>query len=153
MMDLPSILLVEDDPNDQELAQLALEENRVKNQLVIVEDGVEALDYIFAKGKYGDRDPHELPQVVLLDLKLPKLSGLDVLKRLRENERTKYLPVVIFTSSKEQQDIVESYRFGANAYVRKPIDFSQFSRAVSQLGIFWVLMNESVQKHERESHR
>ena len=152
-MDLPTILLVEDDPNDQELCRLALEEHRIKNKLDVVEDGAEALDYLFAQGKYVERDIISLPQVVLLDLKLPKISGLEVLRKLRENPRTKYLPVVVFTSSKEEQDIVDSYKLGANAYVRKPIDFSQFSKAVEQLGIFWVLLNESVRKYDVEEKR
>jgi two-component system, response regulator len=145
-MQLPSLLLVEDDPNDQELTRLALEEHRILNPIDVVEDGAEALDYIFARGDYADRAGKELPQVVLLDLKLPKLNGLDVLTRLREDPKTRYLPVVVFTSSREEQDIVNSYRLGANAYVRKPIDFSQFSKAVAQLGIFWVLMNEPVKE-------
>jgi two-component system response regulator len=137
------ILLVEDDPNDEELARIAFEENRIRNELVVVRDGAEALDFLFARGKYSGRDVSVSPQLVLLDLKLPKVDGLEVLRRLRLHESTRYLPVVIFTSSKEEQDIVESYKLGANAYVRKPIDFAEFSAAVGQLGMFWVLLNET----------
>ena len=143
MSQQPMILLVEDDNNDETLARLALEENSIRTDLFVVRDGQEALDYLFAKGKYSSRNPSELPQVVLLDLKLPKISGLEVLKQLRANDRTKYLPVVIFTSSKEERDRLDGYKFGANAFVQKPIDFSEFSAAIQQLGMFWVLLNKT----------
>lgn len=141
-MNQPVILLVEDDNNDEVLAKLALEENNVKNELIVARDGQEALDYLFARGKYQSRNKLDLPQVVLLDLKLPKVSGLQVLEALRLDPVTKFLPVVIFTSSKEERDLIEGYKLGANAYVRKPIDFSEFSAAVQQLGVFWVLFNK-----------
>jgi two-component system, response regulator len=140
-MKLPIILMVEDDPNDEELARLALEEHRVRNELVVVRDGAEALDYLFGTGKYKGRDLSIMPQVVLLDLKLPKVSGLQVLQRLRQDEKLKFLPVVVFTSSKEEQDLIDSYKLGANAYVRKPIEFAEFSNAVGQLGLFWIILN------------
>jgi two-component system response regulator len=147
-MNQPVILLVEDDNNDEELAKLALQENSIRNELVVVRDGQEALDYLFAQGKYANRNPHDLPQVVMLDLKLPKLNGLEVLKALRQNERTKYLAVVVFTSSKEERDLLESYKLGANAFVQKPIDFAEFSSAVQQLGLFWVLWNKRAPESE-----
>ena len=141
-MNQPVILLVEDDNNDEELAKLALQENSIKNELIVVRDGQEALDFIFAQGKHSSRDPSVLPQVVLLDLKLPKINGLQVLQKLRQNDYTKYLPVVIFTSSKGEKDLIDGYKFGANAFVQKPIDFAEFSAAVQQLGMFWVLWNK-----------
>jgi two-component system, response regulator len=140
-MNLPIILMVEDDPNDEELARLAFEEHGVRNQLVVVRDGAEALDYLFGTAKYAGRDLSAMPQLVLLDLKLPKISGLQVLQRLRQDESMKFLPVVIFTSSKEEQDLIDSYKLGANAYVRKPIEFAEFSNAIRQLGLFWVILN------------
>lgn len=143
MMKQPTILLVEDDRNDEELTRLALIENRVSNDLNIVRDGAEALDYLFGRGKFADRTAHPFPQVVLLDLKLPKVNGVEVLKQLRDHPSTKFLPVVVFTSSKEERDLVDCYKFGANAYVRKPINFSEFSEAVRQLGMFWVLLNQT----------
>jgi two-component system, response regulator len=139
----PVILLVEDDLNDEELGRIALDENSIKCDLQVAHDGVEALDYLFARGRYAQRNPDELPQVVLLDLKLPKLSGLDVLRQLRANPRTRYLPVVIFTSSREERDLAEGYALGANAYVVKPVDFAEFSAVIQQIGLFWVLWNRS----------
>ena len=132
---LPTILLVEDNPDDEELTRIAFEESNLANQLVVARDGVEALDYLFSM------DRHLLPQVVLLDLKLPKLNGLEVLRRLRADERTKYLPVVILTSSDEERDLLDSYGLGANSYVRKPIDFAQFVDSVRQLGLYWLILN------------
>ena len=132
------ILLVEDNPDDEALALRALKKNNIMNEVVVVRDGVEALEYLFAEGG----GYHRMPQVVLLDLKLPKLNGLHVLQRLRADTRTELLPVVILTSSKEEQDIIDSYRLGANSYVRKPIDFGQFAEAVRQLGLFWLVLNE-----------
>jgi CheY-like chemotaxis protein len=136
-----TILLVEDDPDDEALAVRALKQQRITNDIVVVRDGVEALDFLFCTGAYAARDP-EPPFVVLLDLKLPKLDGLEVLCRLRADDRTRFVPVVVLTSSDEEQDIMRGYSLGANSYVRKPIDFSQFSEAVRQLGLYWLLLNE-----------
>lgn len=137
------ILLVEDNPNDEELTIRAFRKNHIGNEIVVARNGAEALDYLFKTGDYAGQDPEDLPQLVILDLKLPKVSGLEVLKRLRENDRTRYLPVVILTSSVEEKDIVEGYRLGTNAYVRKPVNFVEFLEAVKHLGMFWLLLNES----------
>ena len=136
------ILLVEDNPSDVRLTRRALEQSHITNPLVAAEDGREALDYLFALGAYAGRDVTDLPRVVLLDLKLPKVDGLEVLRQIRANERTRRLPVVILTSSQEQQDIMAGYELGANSYVRKPVDFAQFVEAVRILGLFWLLLNE-----------
>ena len=136
------ILLVEDDPDDELLTLRALEKNRIMNEVVVVRDGVEALDYLFGRGDYAGRGADPLPQVVLLYLRLPKLDGLEVLRQLRAEERTCLLPIVVLTSSDEERDIVDSYRLGANSYVRKPVDFAQFSEAVRQLGLYWLVLNE-----------
>jgi two-component system, response regulator len=136
------ILLIEDNPDDEALTLRALEKNNIKNDVVVVHDGAEALDYLFGKGSYAGRDLTVMPQVTLLDLKLPKVDGLEVLRQLRANELTHLLPVVILTSSNEEQDRVNGYGLGANSYVRKPIDFSQFIEAVRQLGLYWLLLNE-----------
>lgn len=136
------ILLVEDNPRDEELTIRALEKSHILNPIVVAHDGVEALDYLFARGAHAGRSV-SLPQLVLLDLKLPKLDGLEVLKSLRTDERTKLLPVVILTSSVEEQDLVSGYSLGANSYVRKPVDFVQFSEAVKQLGLYWLVLNET----------
>ena len=141
-MEIKSILLVEDDPDDQTLTLRALKKHNIGNDVHIVQDGVEALEYLFGTGAYADRDTSVQPQLVLLDLKLPKMDGLQVLKKLRSDERTRLLPVVILTSSKEEQDIVNGYSLGANSYVRKPVDFNQFTEAVRQLGLYWLLLNE-----------
>jgi two-component system response regulator len=137
------ILLVEDNPDDEELTRLAFAESRVANELVITRDGQEALDYLFAEGKYAGRDVEEKPQVILLDLKLPKVDGLELLRRVRADERTKLLPVVILTSSKEESDLVASYKLGVNSYIQKPVDFNQFLDAVRQLGLYWLVLNET----------
>lgn len=136
------ILMVEDSPEDAELALRALRYNKLANQITVVEDGTEALDFLFCRGVYKDRSFSHPPRLVLLDLKLPKVNGLGVLQAMRADERTKGIPVVVFTSSKEQKDLIKSYKLGANAYVQKPIDFEQFSEAIRQLGMFWMLVNE-----------
>jgi two-component system, response regulator len=135
------ILLVEDDPDDELLTLRVLKNQNIINEVVVVRDGAEALDHLFCRGKYADRDPSVLPQVVLLDLKLPKLDGMEVLGEIRSEERTKILPVVILTSSKEEKDLINSYKLGANSFVRKPINFREFSEAIKQLGLYWLLMN------------
>ncbi|MGD0004949.1 MAG: response regulator [Anaerolineaceae bacterium] len=137
------ILLVEDNPDDEELILIALKESNILNQIIVVHDGAEALDYLFGAGKYADRDVSRHPQLILLDLKLPKLSGLEVLERLRADPTTSLAPVVILTSSSEEEDIVTSYRLGANSYVRKPVEFHQFADAVKQLDLYWLLLNEA----------
>jgi two-component system, response regulator len=136
------ILLVEDNPDDVDLMLHALKINNIKNDIVVTNDGAAALDYLFGKGKFSDRDLTIMPTVVLLDLKLPKIDGLEVLRRVRANDRTKFLPVVILTSSKEEQDIVSGYKLGVNSYICKPIDFIQFAEVVSHLGLYWLLLNE-----------
>jgi len=136
------ILLVEDNPDDETLTLRALRKNNITNEVVVARDGAEALDYLFGTGQYQGRDTSALPQVVLLDLQLPKIDGLEVVRRLRADARTKLLPVVILTSSNEEKDVVSSYGFGANSYVRKPVEFSQFLEAVRQLGLYWLLLNE-----------
>jgi CheY-like chemotaxis protein len=136
------VLLVEDNPDDEELTLVALKENHIGNPVVVVRDGAEALEYFFGPEGQADADTESLPVVVLLDLKLPKVNGLEVLRRLRENDRTKYLPIVILTSSKEEEDRLQSYALGANSYVRKPVDFGQFIEAVKQLGLYWLVWNE-----------
>ncbi len=138
-----TILLVEDNPDDEELTLLALKQSNILNEVIVVRDGVEALDYLFGSGKYAAPYKVLLPQIVLLDLKLPKLSGLEVLERLRLDPRTRFIPVVVLTSSSEEEDIVSSYRLGANSYVRKPVEFHQFADAVRQLGLYWLLINEA----------
>lgn len=137
-----AILLVEDNPNDEELTVRALKKANVLNPVVVARDGVEALDYLFARGAYTGRTPAVPPQLILLDLKLPKLDGLEVLRALRADERTRLVPVVILTSSVEDQDLVRGYSSGANSYVRKPVDFVQFLEAVRQLGLYWLVLNE-----------
>jgi two-component system response regulator len=134
---------VEDNPDDEELTLRALKKNNIQNDVVVARDGVEALDFLFGTGSVASRDIAKLPSVTLLDLKLPKIDGLEVLKRIRADERTKLLPVVILTSSKEEQDLINGYALGANSYIRKPVDFSQFIEAVRQLGLYWLLLNES----------
>jgi len=136
------ILLVEDNLDDEALTLRALKKNNIRNEVVVAHDGVEALEYLFATGTYAGRDPADKPQVILLDLKLPKIDGLEVLRRLRANEQTRLLPVVILTSSNEDQDRINSYGLGANSYVRKPVDFAQFIEAVRQLGLYWLILNE-----------
>jgi len=141
-MSEPIILLVEDNRDDEELTRLALEESKVANLLVIAHDGQEALDWLYCAGKFASRDPCLDPCVVLLDLKLPKVSGLEVLEHIRSNARTRRLPVVILTSSKEEQDIIRGYDLGANSYIMKPVDYEQFTRSVRDLGVYWMVLNE-----------
>ena len=142
------ILLVEDNADDEVLTRRALKKNNIGNELVVARDGAEALDYLFGTGEYGGRDLSVMPQVILLDLKLPKVDGLEVLRRLRADERTKLLPVVILTSSKEQQDLVNGYGYGANSYIRKPVDFAQFLESVRQLGLYWLVLNETPRQQQ-----
>lgn len=136
------ILLVEDNRDDEALTLRALKKNNIKNDVVVAHDGVEALDYLFGTGAYAGRNLTDLPQVILLDLKLPKLDGLEVLRRLRESEQTRLLPVVILTSSNEEEDRLNGYSLGANSYVRKPVEFAQFVEAVRQLGLYWLILNQ-----------
>lgn len=136
------ILLVEDNPSDIGLTQRALDKSHIANKMVVVEDGQEALDYLFGSGQYSGRDVKRLPALVLLDLKLPRVSGLEVLRQIRADERTSRLPVVILTTSQEEQDIAQSYDLHANSYIRKPVDFTQFVQAVQQMGLYWLVLNE-----------
>ena len=137
------ILLVEDNPRDEALILRALRKSNVVNEVVVARDGVEALDYLFGTGAHAGRDLDVMPQVVLLDLKLPKVDGLEVLQRIRADERTRRLPVVVFTSSSEEEDVMRSYDLGANSYVRKPVDFEHFLEATRQLGLYWLVLNEA----------
>jgi len=136
------ILLVEDNPSDIELTLRAFERQKIGNEIIVAEDGKEALDYLFGTGEYSGRDISEQPTVILLDLNLPLIDGKEVLRRIRSNELTRRLPVVILTSSKEEQDVTQSYDLGVNSYIRKPVDFNQFSEAVRQLGLYWLVINE-----------
>lgn len=137
------ILLVEDNPDDEALTLRALKKNNILNEVVVAHDGAEALDFLFATGPYTGRDIRIMPQIILLDLKLPKIDGLEVLRRLRADSRTKLLPTIILTSSSEETDIINGYHLGANSYVRKPVDFAQFVEAVRQLGLYWLVLNEA----------
>ncbi len=140
---MKTILLVEDNPSDIELTKRALRKAHILNELVVAEDGQEALDYLFGFGQYEGRDPHLMPALVLLDLKLPGIDGLEVLKRIRIDPVIHRLPVVILTSSREEQDIAQSYDLGVNSYIRKPVDFYQFADAIQQLGLYWLILNET----------
>lgn len=137
------ILLIEDNPNDEELTLYALKKNNIANHIQVVHDGAEALEYLFCTGAYAHRRIDDSPRVILLDLKLPKVDGLEVLERIKTDERTRALPVVVLTSSQEERDIVESYQLGVNSYIVKPVDFEQFVEAVRQLGLYWVLLNQT----------
>lgn len=143
MSDIKTILLVEDNPDDQELTLRALKKNNILNEVVIANDGVEALDYLWGTGKFAGRDLSLMPAVVLLDLKLPKIDGLQVLQKMRAKAETKLVPVVILTSSKEQRDLLDGYNLGANSYICKPVDFEKFIDAVGKLGLYWLLLNET----------
>jgi CheY-like chemotaxis protein len=137
------ILLVEDNPDDVQLTLRALKKSNILNEVVVAQDGVEALEYLFGTGKYAGRDTKVLPQVALLDLKMPRMDGHEALQRIRKDERTKLLPVVVLTTSSEDRDRIESYSVGANSYIRKPVDFNQFAEAVNQLGLYWLVLNEA----------
>jgi CheY-like chemotaxis protein len=137
------ILLVEDNPDDVVLTEHALKKSHILNKLIVTKDGAEALDYLFGTGAFSDRDVSVMPEVILLDLKLPKIDGLEVLKRIRSDRRTKILPVVILTSSKEESDLITGYTLGANSYIRKPVNFNQFVEAIRQLGLYWLVLNEA----------
>jgi two-component system response regulator len=137
------ILLVEDNPDDVILTLRAFKKNNIANEVVVARDGVEALDYLFATGPHDGRDARQLPQVVLLDLKLPRIDGIEVLRRIRADPATRVVPVVVLTSSREEHDLVDSYRLGANSYVRKPVDFLEFVEAARQLGLYWLVLNEA----------
>lgn len=141
-MDNKIILLVEDNPNDVALTKRALEKSNIANEMVVTGDGEQALDYLFGTGKFEGRDPCYMPVVMLLDLKLPKVDGLEVLRRVRDDERTRFLPVVILTSSTEERDLVAGYTLGVNSYIRKPVDFNQFADSIKQLGLYWLVLNE-----------
>jgi two-component system response regulator len=136
------ILLVEDNPNDVELTLRALKKRNLANKVHVVKDGAEALEFIFGTGTYAERDINQIPKVILLDLKLPKVDGLEVLRKVKSDERTKVIPVVVLTSSKEESDLVESYRLGANSYITKPVDFDKFAQTVSEMGLYWLLVNQ-----------
>ena len=136
------ILLVEDNPADEALTLRAFKKINPSIQISVVRDGAEAVDFIFCKGAHKDRDPRDLPQLILMDMNLPKLSGIEVLRRIRANEHTQLLPIIMLTSSREEQDLIESYRSGANSYVRKPIDYNEFLEAVRQLSLYWLILNE-----------
>jgi len=138
------ILLVEDNPDDVDLTLRALKKNNIKSKVIIAKDGVEALDYLHGTGMHAGRDTKDQPVIVMLDLKLPKISGMEVLRDIRQNERTSLIPVVILTSSTEKKDMVEGYKLGANSYIRKPVDFEQFAEAIKLLGLYWTLYNETV---------
>ena len=136
------ILLVEDNPDDVLLTMRAFKKSKIVNKVVVARDGAEALEFLFCTGAYADRNPNKLPQLILLDLKLPKIDGIEVLKQIRGSKRTKYLPVAVLTSSKQDQDLTKCYELGANSYIRKPVDFHQFMEAVKQLGLYWLVLNE-----------
>jgi two-component system response regulator len=146
LMPVKIILLVEDNADDEELTTRALRKANIANEIVVTRDGKEAIDYLFGQGAYEGRDLSSMPAVILLDLKLPKLSGLDVLQRVRADPRTRLVPIVVLTSSSEDEDMLKSYESGANSYVRKPVEFGAFVNAVSQLGIYWMLLNQAVPK-------
>lgn len=144
-MEKKAIFLVEDNADDEALMLRALKKNNIANEIIVARDGAEALDYLFGTGVFKDRNTKEQPQLILLDLKLPKIDGIEVLRRIREDERTKFVPVVVLTTSNEQRDILDSYRLGANSFVQKPVDFTEFSEGIRQLGNYWLWLNQTVQ--------
>lgn len=148
-MEIKVILLVEDNPDDEELTIRTLKKHNILNDVVVARDGQEALDYLFGKGKYAGRNTGVMPAVIMLDIKLPKINGLEVLRRIRSDESTKLLPVVILTSSDEEKDLVESYKLGANSYVKKPVHFSEFQKAIKQLALYWLILNNVPSKVSR----
>ncbi len=150
-MEHKTILLVEDNPDDEALTLRALKKNNIMNEVVVARDGAEALDYLFFRGAHANRDPHRQPALTLLDLKLPKVDGLEVLRQIRANPSTQLMPVVILTSSREEQDLINGYRLGANSYIRKPVDFAQFMDAVRNLGLYWLVLNETPPHQEGRS--
>ena len=148
MPDPKLILLVEDNPDDELLTLRALNQSSLANEIMVARDGEEALDFLFCQGKFADRDSGQKPEVILLDLKLPKIDGLEVLRQIRSDERTRLFPVVILTSSKEEQDLLQSYNLGCNSYIRKPVDFKQFSESIRRLGLYWLVLNETPPRRE-----
>lgn len=140
------ILLVEDNPDDEALTLKAFKKNNILNEVVVARDGAEALDFLFCKGAFSGRDKNEVPELILLDLKLPKIDGLEVLKEIKTNQKTQLIPVIILTSSSEEKDILKSYELYANSYIRKPVDFEQFSEAIRELGVYWLVLNETPHK-------
>ncbi len=145
-MNNKTILLVEDNPDDELLTIRALKQNSIGNEIVVARDGVEALDYLMGTGEFEERNINDVPELILLDLKLPKINGLEVLKRLRSEPHSKYIPVVVLTSSSEEQDIISSYDLGANSFVQKPVNFDEFIQATKQLGLYWLIINRTVSK-------
>jgi two-component system, response regulator len=141
-----TILLVEDNPDDELMTRRTLRKNNIRNEVVVARDGAEALEYLFATGRHEGRDPDSMPQVILLDLELPKVGGLEVLRRIRADGRTRLLPTVVFTSSEEQADVIDGYGLGANSYIKKPVDASEFRAAVGQLGMYWTVLNETLEQ-------
>ena len=144
------ILLVEDNPDHQELTLMTLSDNNVLNEVVVVSDGLEAIEYLYGSGRYEGRDPRDVPALILLDLKLPKMGGIEVLRRIRDDPRTRYVPVVILTSSSEEEDVAASLQHGANSYVRKPVDFSRFIEQIQRLQVYWLLVHESLSPGGRQ---
>jgi two-component system, response regulator len=146
IMKNPTILLVEDDPDDELLTLRALKKNNIGDHVFVVRDGEEALDFLFCRNAYADRDPHDLPRLILLDIKLPKVNGLEVLRRIRADKRTRLLPIVMLTASKEEHDLIEGYSNKVNSYIRKPVDFVQFTEYIRELGLYWLILNEAPPK-------
>lgn len=144
------ILLVEDNPDDELLTLRAFKKNNILNRVVVVRDGVEALDFLLCRGNHENRDPEDFPEIILLDLKLPKMDGIEVLRQIRENDKTRFIPVAVLTSSKEEEDLSRCYELGANSYIRKPVDFNQFTIAVKQLGMYWLVLNEPPPRHDQD---